>query len=229
MRSVAEVGRSMNFHRHDLFRIDASHWQVLAATHGEGTRAFWLREWGARDWPVIVRRDDGESSPDNVAVGIPLPPSCGKLRIALHVPLVAVAGRLSPVSLAECRRAAPWRWGTVLNQLEALGDATAIAPGVCGSLLWQHLTGLAYLHDASDIDVLWQVASLAQARAIAGALPDIERRTGIRVDGEILSAHGWGVHWREFGTQAPGILVKTRGGAQLRSRADVFEHLDAAA
>jgi phosphoribosyl-dephospho-CoA transferase len=226
---VADVVLSPNFQRHDLFRIDVLRWQALVAMQGEGTRACWLREWRLRDWPVIVRRDDRESSPDSVAVGVPLPPSCGKLRVALHVPQVAVAGRLSPVLLAECRRAAPRRWGTVLDQLEALGDATAIAPGVCGSLLWQHLTGLAYLHDASDIDVLWRVTSAAQARAIAGALPDIEHRTGIRIDGEVLSAHGWGVNWREFGTQAQEMLVKTRSSAQLCSRADVFEHLDAAA
>jgi phosphoribosyl-dephospho-CoA transferase len=226
---VAELVLSTNFQRHDLFRIDVLHWQALAAMQGEGTRACWLREWGSRDWPVIVRRDDSESSPGSVAVGVPLPPSSGKLRIALHVPRTAVAARLSPVRLADCRRAAPRRWGTVLDQLEALGDATAIAPGVCGSLLWQHLTGLAYLHDASDIDVLWEVTSLGQARAISGALPEIEHRTGIRVDGEILSARGWGVHWREFGTQAPEMLVKTRSSAQLCSRADVFEHLDAAA
>jgi phosphoribosyl-dephospho-CoA transferase len=226
---VPEVVLSTNFQRHDLFRIDALHWQALAAMQGEGTRAYWLREWASRDWPVIVRRDDSESSPDSIAAGVPLPPSCGKLRVALHVPRAAVAARLPPVLLADCRRAAPQRWGAVLDQLEALGDAMAIEPGVCGSLLWQHLTGLTYLHDASDIDVLWQVTTLGQARAIAGALPEIEHRTGIRVDGEILSARGWGVHWRELGTQAPEILVKTRGSAQLCSRADVFEHLDAAA
>ena len=219
----------MNFNRHDLFRVDASHWHVLAAMEGEGTRSFWLRKWASRNWPVIVRRADDESSPDTVAVGMPLPPSCGKLRIALHVPMVAVAERVPPVLLAECRRAAPPRWGTVLDQLQALGNATAVAPGVCGSLLWQYLTGLAYLHDASDIDVLWQVTSLAQAPAIAGAFPDIERRTGIRIDGEILSERGWGVHWREFESQAPGMLVKTRQSVQLCSRGDVFEHLDAVA
>lgn len=226
---MAEVVLSTNFQRHDLLRIDVLHWQALAATPGDGTRARWLREWEARDWPVIVRRDDSESSPDSVAVGVPLTPACGKLRIALHVPRSAVAARLSPVRLADCRHAAPVRWGTLLDQLEALGDAMAIAPGVCGSLLWQHLTGLTYLHDASDIDVLWRVTSLEQARAIAAALPAIEHRTGTRVDGEILSARGWGVHWRELGTQAPEMLVKTCGSAQLCSRAEVFEHLDAAA
>ena len=226
---MADVVLSMNFQRHDLLRIEVLHGQALAAMQGEGTRARWLREWGSRGWPVIVRRDDSESSPESVAVGVPLPPACGKLRIALQVPRVAVAARLAPVLLAHCRSAAPRRWGTVLDQLEALGDATAIAPGVCGSLLWQHLTGLAYLHDASDIDVLWRVTSLGQARAIAAALPEIEHRTGIRVDGEILSARGWGVHWREFGTQAPEMLVKTRSSAQLCSRADVFEHMDSAA
>jgi len=229
MRSVTEVAPFTDFHRHDLFRIDASHWQALASMQSEGTRTFWLRKWESQDWPVIVRRDDGESSPDIVAVGVPLPPSCGKLRIALHVPAVAMGERLSPVLLPECRHAAPQHWGAVLDQLEALGDATEIAPGVCGSLLWQHLTGLAYLHDASDIDVLWRVTSLSQAHTIADALPEIERRTGMRVDGEILSAHGWGVHWREFATQAPGMLVKTRSSVQLCSRADVFEHLDVAA
>ena len=55
---MAEVAQSMNFHRHDLFRIDASQWQALTASQGEGTRAFWLNEWRSRDWPVIVRRDD---------------------------------------------------------------------------------------------------------------------------------------------------------------------------
>lgn len=226
---MAEPVLSTNFQRHDLFSIDVLHWQALAAMQSEGARAYWLREWGSHDWPVIVRRDDSESSPDSVAVGVPLPPSCGKLRIALHVPRVAVAVRLPRVQLADCRRTAPRRWATALDELEALGDATAIAPGICGSLLWQHLTGLAYLHDASDIDVLWQVTSLGQARAIAAALPEIEDRTGIRIDGEILSARGWGVHCREFGTQAQEMLVMTRGSAQLCSRAEVFEHLDAAA
>ena len=228
MRTVIEVAALPDFHRHDLLRIDASHWQALASMQNETTRAFWLREWESHDWPVIVRRDDGESSP-GVAVGVPLPPACGKLRIALRVPAVVVAERVSPVLLAECRRTAPQHWDGVLDQLEALGDATNTAPVVCGSLLWQHLTGLVYLHDASDIDVLWRVTNLSQAHAIAGALSDIERRTGVRVDGEILSVQGWGVHWRELGAQAPEMLVKTRRCARLRSRADVFKHLDVAA
>jgi phosphoribosyl-dephospho-CoA transferase len=229
MRCVTEDAPLTAFYRHDLFRIDASHWQALTSMRSEDTRAFWLREWERHDWPVIVRREDGESSPDSIAVGVPLPPSCGKLRIALHVPVLALGEKLSPVRLAECRRAAPQHWGAILDQLEALGEATGIAPGVCGSLLWQHLTGRVYLHDASDIDVLWRVTSVSQAHTIAGALPEIERRTGIRVDGEILSAHGWGVHWREFATQAPGMLVKTRSSVQLCSKVDVFEHLDVAA
>jgi phosphoribosyl-dephospho-CoA transferase len=229
MRTVAEVVQSRIFHRHDLLRIDAAHWPQLAASQSEGTHAFWLREWASRDWPVIVRRDDGECAADRVAVGIPLPPWCGKLRIALHVPLESVAAPLGPVLLADCGHAAPRQWGPILEQLEALGVATGTAPGVCGSLLWQHLTGLEYLHDASDIDVLWRVMSLAQARAISVALPGIERRAGIRVDGEILSARGWGFHWRELVTQAPELLVKTRSSARFHSQADVFEHLDAAA
>jgi phosphoribosyl-dephospho-CoA transferase len=133
------------------------------------------------------------------------------------------------VALTDCRHAAPLRWSALLDCLEALGDATEIAPGVCGSLLWQHLTGSTYLHETSDIDVLWRVKSLAQARIIANALPEIERRNGIRIDGEILSADGWGLNWRELGTQAQEILVKTCHAVQLHSKADVLEHLDLAA
>jgi phosphoribosyl-dephospho-CoA transferase len=225
MRSVTEVTPCMDFHRHDLFKIDASHWQALVSTQSEDTRAFWLHEWESHDWPVIVRRDDCKSSPDSVAIGVPLPPSCGKLRIALHVPVFSMRERLSPVLLAECRHAAPQHWGALLNHLEALGDATKIAPQVCGSLLWQHLNGLTYLHDASDIDVLWPVTSLSQAHTIADSLPEIERRTGIRIDGEIISKHGWGIHWREFVKRAPAMLVKTRGNVELRSEADVLKHL----
>jgi len=68
---VADVVLSMNFQRHDLLRIEVLHGQALAAMQGEGTRARWLREWGSRGWPVIVRRDDSESSPESVAVGVP--------------------------------------------------------------------------------------------------------------------------------------------------------------
>lgn len=231
---MPEVMASVMLQRHDLVAVQASQWRAWVASQPEDTRAYWLREWACRDRPVIVRRDDcegsagGLGSPDGAAVGIPLPPSCGKLRIALQLPAAASARHLPAVPLARCRNAAPRHWASLLDRLEALGDATAVEPGVCGSLLWQHLTGLLYLHDASDIDVLWRVTSVAQARAIAAALPGIERGAGLRVDGEILSPGGWGIHWREFESQAPMMLVKTRCSVRLRSQAEVFEHLDAA-
>lgn len=226
---MIEVAPVECFHRHDLVRIDASHWRALVSSQTEDARAYWLHEWESCDWPVIIRRDDRKNEADGVAVGVPIPPSCGKLRIALNAPVAALKERLSAVSLADCRCAAPLHWIALLDHLEALGEATHIAPGVCGSLLWQHLTGLTYLHGASDIDVLWRVTSLSQAHAIANALPEIERRTGIRIDGEIVSARGWGLNWRELGTRALEILVKTRTTVQLRSKADVFEHLDVSA
>ncbi|MFO1127390.1 MAG: malonate decarboxylase holo-[acyl-carrier-protein] synthase [Rhodospirillales bacterium] len=77
--------------RHDLLRIRPDGWaQILAASScvqrlADESRRL-LRGWAERSWPVIVRRRTAEESETDIAVGLPLPPACGKLRLAFSIP-----------------------------------------------------------------------------------------------------------------------------------------------
>ena len=77
-----------------------------------------------------------------------------------------------------------------------------------GSLAWQHLTGLPYLSDGSDLDLLWPLSSARQAGTLPSDIARIARQAPMKVDGEILGSAG-GAQWRELtGDDAREILVK---------------------
>ncbi|MEW4362765.1 hypothetical protein V6S75_27510, partial [Burkholderia pseudomallei] len=66
--------------RHTLVRVCAQAWPALLAAHGGiGTLPF-VRDWAARGWPLIVRRRSPCDA--GVPLGLPLPPSAGKRRVA---------------------------------------------------------------------------------------------------------------------------------------------------
>jgi phosphoribosyl-dephospho-CoA transferase len=89
---------------------------------------------------------------------------------------------------------------------------------VYGSFGWQQLTGLDYLREGSDIDLLLQVASPEQADAAVAAL----HASGIespRLDGELVFPDGSAVAWREWAIWRAGlveqVLVKRLDGPLL--------------
>jgi len=217
--------------RHDLLRVRPDRWpEMLAASPGAhaltGEPRRLVAGWAGRGRPVVVRRrapDDGEGG---IAVGLPLPPSCGKLRVALSLPLGWVAEAVAPVSVSEAIRAAPAGWQAQLEGAIATGERLAVRPALFGALLWQHLTGLPYLHPGSDIDLIWPTPPMAR---LPGLLNDIERLNAAgpaRIDGEITLADGGGVNWRELHRElrVPGgaVLVKSMDGADIRCTHTLF-------
>jgi phosphoribosyl-dephospho-CoA transferase len=56
--------------------------------------------------------------------------------------------------LRSAARVADPSWRPTIASLLAVGARTGVEPSVFGSLLWEHLTGLAYLTPHSDLDVL---------------------------------------------------------------------------
>ena len=204
------------FARHDLVWLSGQGWdQVLACAPAEHAAA--VAAWRQADRPLIVRRADVEQAPDQVALGLALPPrpeDGRKVRIPCRVAVEHMACRTAPLPLAQVlaqsSNTLP-RWDAELAGLASRAADEGIALRVYGSLALQVLTGQAYLTASSDIDLLVRPrdaagldAALALLKTHAASLP---------LDGEIVFPGGRAVAWKEWAAAragAPGsrVLVK---------------------
>ena len=215
--------------RHDLVRVEPAAFEAYAAYLrdrpflGAGALAC---GWAEAGRPLIVRRI-GPGDPDHcIPLGLPLPPDAeGRRRIAIALPPDGLAPVRSP-TLAEARTSAPAAWHPTLDALDAVGARHGLVPRPFGSLLWQAVTGLAYLTAGSDLDVLWPLADAWEPDRLRGLLDGIAavaERAPMRLDGEVLCPDGGGIQWRELrGTPAGGaVLVKYRDRIAMHPAADL--------
>lgn len=201
--------------RHDLVWLDP------AREAGLEVEAAWRPEverWLARGLPAVARRREPGASGEVVFLGIPLPPSRGRDRIALRAPAEAVARVEPPLLLAAARESAPREWRGPLRALVGEARERGVALRVHGSLAWQHLTGERYVAAGSDVDLLVDVRSDGQLAPVLALLASWERATGIHADGELRLPAG-GVAWRELAAGAPRVLLKSDAAVALVPRA----------
>lgn len=222
---------SWPFRRHDLLRIEPDAWRdmLAAAALGEDLAAEarqLVEGWAGRGWPVMARRPAGDENGDRIAIGLPLPPSLGKLRLGFLVPAGRTVERLPAVSVTKAIPGAPTSLRPQLETLSALGASLGLRPTVFGAVLWQHVTGLPYVRPASDIDTLWPIQCRDEARQLLTALAAVDAAGPARIDGEIVLAGGEGVNWRELHSEldsADGaVVVKSMQGADLRCVRHLF-------
>ena len=206
--------------RHDLLRIAPDAWASALAARPAFAALPLLTNWVMQEWPVIVRRRMEGDDPALVPVGVPLPPAAGKLRIALSVPQQAVIAHSKALALQSAAGAADRAWQPTISRLVALGARHGINPATFGSLMWQHLTGLAYLSAQSDLDLLWPVSADCELPSLLAGIADAEREALFRIDGEIVFADGSAVNWRELHhalsqQRRAEVLVKSIDGVRL--------------
>ncbi|MBK0024820.1 malonate decarboxylase holo-[acyl-carrier-protein] synthase [Stenotrophomonas sp. S48] len=177
-----------------------------------------LAAWFAQGLPAMVARRAVDDPDPRLRLGVPLPPSEGKQRLALRVPLQDVQRMQAPPALDELLAAGvPAEWKDALLALAEIAPAR-----VFGAFAWQHLSGLPYVHAGSDIDLLWQVDVSAQAETLVDHLQAWEPAQGRRVDGELCLADGGAVNWREYAGGSRQVLVKRLHGAALEPRERLF-------
>ena len=210
--------------RHDLLHPTASGWAALVA-HAPAAAAARVGHWRDAGLPVMRRRGQPGDPPGLVPVALAFPPTDRPSRLAFTLPPADVAASGPPPTL---RAALPDLPDLVRRRAEAvlaLADAAALTPRLFGSAMWQHVTGLAYLHDGSDLDLLWSLprgpdpaASIARLLRSLGGL---EARPGSRLDGEIVRHDdGAAVNWRELASDGPAeLLVKTADAVAVMPRA----------
>ena len=203
--------------RHDLILVAREQWLLVIATNTarrslSEAQAALVARWGDLNWPVIVRRAAPNEAPGGLPIGLPLPPSPGKMRVALSVPFDVSWRLVEGVALADVRDIAPIAWRDAIDAIVSLAHSLALIPRVFGALLWQSLTGMTYLHAASDLDLLWPVADAAALDPLLDGLSRIEAAARVRLDGEVLTSGG-GVNWRELAAARRGrtgfVMIKS--------------------
>ncbi|MCJ2133511.1 malonate decarboxylase holo-[acyl-carrier-protein] synthase [Methylobacterium sp. J-026] len=213
---MTETVSAKGLRRHDLVRADPAAWAAWLGTRSDLAGHPHLGRWAEASRPLIVRRRLPGETGDAVPLGVPMPPSDGKRRIGLALPMDALTPMTAP-GLADVAEHAPAAWGQTVTALVALGHRHGIAPRPFGALLWQAVTGLTYLSATSDLDLLWSCPVPVPTGLLAG-LDAIARAAPMRIDGEILLPDGAGLHWRELHDAPEGgsVLAKSRDRVCLR-------------
>ncbi len=211
-----------SWRRHDLLRVEPAAWSRVLRFQPSLAEIPVVVGWAASGWPLIVRRRASGDAPGMIPVGLPLPPGAGKARRSFQLQPADISGRVAARTLRAACGEAPSPWRATVDALLGLAAQTGVEPRVFGSLLWQQLTGLAYLSASSDLDLLWPVNSAVVAERIVRGLASIEQNSPVRLDGEILLPDGGGVQWREWHGNPSEVLVKTLCGVELRAAWDLF-------
>lgn len=194
--------------RHDLVFVSPAGWRAMLEARGDLATDSLLARWPRMRWPTIRRRAL-PCEATGLALGLPLPPSAGKKRIAFLVDIDKVVSVTRPPSLRQARAYAPRNWWPALDRLDALALRHAVDVRVFGSLAWQSLTGLDYVTDRSDLDVLFEFRRETEIDRFVADVAAIETGAPMRLDGELMGADGAAVNWREFHGGASELLVKS--------------------
>lgn len=204
--------------RHDIIRIrpERTSDAVRVIPAGEHGR---IINWLARYPMAVVRRPRITSDQKRICCGVVLPLEEGKRRFAFEVALSAVAELQPPPRLAACLEHAAPGWREPLQILAEMPGPLALA---FGSLAWQYLTGLRYITDESDADILFRPASITEWRELEKELISWRGKySSVPVDIEITFPNGFSTAWKEYLAGTEKLLFKTGNNVVLMGRANI--------
>jgi phosphoribosyl-dephospho-CoA transferase len=200
--------------RHDLVFVSPPAWRALLQAHRDLAQEPLVAGWADRGWPLIVRRVvPGEAK--GLPLGLPLPPSEGKRRLAFVMQSGDVIATAPPPLLSAAVDAAPPAWRPTMERLVHLAAAHDGETRVFGSLAWRLLTGLDYLTARSDLDFLLPLPPAGVVAHLTVEIAALEIAAPMHLDGELVRNDGAAVNWRELHEGAQEVLVKTIRDATL--------------
>lgn len=206
--------------RQRLVRLYSSTWETLLESRLDFANDPLIRAWALNGWPLIVRRRQPSETRD-YPLGLPLPPSAGKRRVALEVSAEDIQSVTWLPSIADVMLSAPAGWRPCMRALDRLARKYDVRAGVFGSLGWQFLTGWTYLGITSDLDIAWDMPHDDRIEALLDDLAEVALRSPFRLDGELVRPDGAGVNWRELHNRHAEVAVRALTEARLISR-DLF-------
>lgn len=129
----------------------------------------------------------------------------------------SIAAVCPPLAAGQCLCRLPVAAADVLRQLEDEIRGCGARLGIYGSLAWEVVSGEAYRHAGSDIDVVCDVDSRRQYEIALAALTRAQSRLACRLDGELRLPDGKAVAWPELAQAdcSAGKKVLVKGEATL--------------
>ena len=196
--------------RHAMLTPSCAAWGQALVVRPDLARLPLVAGWADRGFPLVLRRRVPEDPVHALPLGLPLPPSHGKARVAVAMPASGLIQQAPPPLLAEARGQAPPHWQRTIDGVLELAPRTRCF----GSLAWAHLTGLAYLTETSDLDLIWDTP--AEPDRFLDQLTTLAHQAPMQIDGEIIGPLG-AVQWREL-RGASDLAVKTSAAVILVPR-----------
>lgn len=181
----------------------------------------WVVEVVSQGQPVVVRRQ--VLSADRVAVGIRGPRR--EQRYAASLPRAAVVRQVRPEDLTGTLGVRDWPALQALQQVRPLMAALGLVWGVAGSAGFELASGVAALHQDSDLDLIVRTP-VCVSRAWAADLVAALDTAACRIDVQLQLPNG-ALALREWAGSSRQVLLKSSHGAQLLS--DPWQPLEACA
>jgi len=104
-------------------------------------------------------------------------------------------------------------------------EQTAQTPGftvrLIGSRMWEKLTGNPYGRPDSDVDLVVDLDSPTAAEVAVEFLVHASAESPVAIDAELSFPNIGEIHWREWHSASPQVLVKSVETARLVARADL--------
>jgi phosphoribosyl-dephospho-CoA transferase len=169
----------------------------------------WVIEAVALDHPVVVRRALAPRS--QVAVGVR--GQRREQRYAALMPSTDIRRCIRPEQLTHVEGESDWPALRALRQIRPLMDLLGLPWGVAGSAGFELASGVAALHENSDLDLILRTRSFV-SRTWAGELVQMLDRSECRIDVQLQTPAG-AVALREWAGQSRKVLLKTEQGAWL--------------
>jgi phosphoribosyl-dephospho-CoA transferase len=166
-----------------------------------------ILEWFQKGFPGIVRRPCFAEN-KKICIGVPFPPSMGKLRLACDLPMEKIAAIKKPPTLLECRKSLPDDSAGALEKLQFELDKKKLKAYAVGSIAWETLTGINYVTENSDIDLLFIVENKNEFKDIDAILEHWHSEINRKCDIEIMLSNGNGFLWKEHKQSNGEVLVK---------------------
>jgi phosphoribosyl-dephospho-CoA transferase len=130
---------------------------------------------------------------------------------------VALPPRLAEIAGCPAAR----EHAATFSCLAAAAEKAGFDIRVYGSWMWQALTGERHVSEASDLDVLVDVADAGEADRAAAFLERQEAGLAVKLDGELSIAGLGEVHWRELRQDRAEVLLKSVDALRLMPRTEL--------